>query len=172
MMLQGEVLFLINRQSYYKVVIGVETGYNVDLYTTRIKDFLIIKDLLVGDKVLFTGYTISKEGSTQFHLDSIVKRTFDSCLECELPLTSNQCIIQHDKEAQKLEGEWTVVHKRESDGNIKIFFEQHHFVFAAVSTATHWYHILFADLQDGDIVTVKGWRYKQRTSIKLIDKLE
>ena len=131
----------------------------------------MVKDLCVGDQVLFSGYYTSKGKDKQFHLETILKHSFAQCSECHLPLTSNKCFIKHDKEAQKLDGGWRVVHKIERGGDIKVFFEKGHFVFAAVATPKLWYHDLFKKLCDNDKVSIEGWRYKQQTSIKTIFKI-
>ena len=167
-MFLGQLLHIAQRRTYHKLTIGVETGYNIDLYTIRVRNYLMIKDLYVGDQVLFSGFYISKGRYSEFHLETIVKHTFRECSECNLPLTSNSCLINHDKEAQKLYGEWRVVHKIIREGNIKVFFEKGHYVFAAVATTNHWFRHLFRKLTDNDRVAIEGWRYRQKTSIKTI----
>ena len=123
-MLLGEVLNKIQKKSYFKLFIGVETGYNIDFYTIRVRNYHTIKDLDVGDQVLFSGHYITKRNIRQFKLDFIRKQTFIQCVVCHIPLTSNACFIKHDKEAQKICGEWRVVHKIQRDGCIKVFFEK------------------------------------------------
>ena len=167
-MFLGQMLHKVQKKTYYKLFVGVETGYNIDIYTIRVRNYLIVKDLCVGDQVLFSGHYISKNNIQQFQLHFIVKHSFRQCSDCYIPLTSNVCFIKHDKEAQKLNGDWRVVHKIRRDGNIKVFFEQDHFVFAAVATSTHWFYRLFRRLKDKDSVIIEGWRYKQKTSIKII----
>lgn len=169
-MFQGELLHKVQKKTYLKLIVGVETGYNVDFYTIRVRDPLTIKDICLSDQVLFSGQYIWKRNISQFQLHFIIKHSFRQCSECDLPLTSNTCVIRHDREAQKLNGEWRVVHKIQRDGNIKVFFEKSHFVFAAVATPEHWYHSLFKKLSNNDNVSISGWRYKQKTSIKTISK--
>ena len=170
----GQVLYLAERPNYRKLVIGVECGYHVDCYTLRVgaEDVArIIPELEVGDKVIFTGYAMSRAGLEQFHVESMMKRNFIACQVCELPLTSNTCLLKHDKEAQKLLGEWKIVHKMQSKGCIKLFFEQGHFVFAAVAQPNHWTHSVFRGLNENDQVKLEGWRFQQRTSLKFIEKI-
>ena len=167
-MFLGQLLHKIQKKSYYKLSVGVETGYNVDLYTIRVRNYLNVNDLRIGDQVLFSGQYVSKKNIRQFQLHFITIHPFRQCSECHIPLTSNVCFIKHDKEAQKLNGEWGVIHKIQRDGNVKVFFERDHFVFAAVATPTHWYYQLFRRLKDKDNVIIEGWRYKQKTSIKVI----
>ena len=167
-MLLGEVLNKIQKKSYFKLFIGVETGYNIDFYTIRVRNYHTIKDLDVGDQVLFSGHYITKRNIRQFKLDFIRKQTFIQCVVCHIPLTSNACFIKHDKEAQKICGEWRVVHKIQRDGCIKVFFEKKNFVFAAVATSKCWFYPLFKKLKDNVEVVIRGWRYKQKTCIKTI----
>ena len=164
-MLFGVLVHRVQKKSYYKLTIGVETGYNVDLYTIRICNNS--PEISVGDQVAFDGYFITKDC---FYLYHINKEKFPQCSECNVRPTSNECFIQHDKEAKKLDGEWCVVHKILREGVIKIFFEKEHFVFAAVATKKHWYYHIFEKLTDADSVSINGWRYKNNTSIKNISK--
>ncbi len=168
----GQVLKIIEREHYFKVIVAVETGYNTDLYTLRAPFDKMVPDLIVGHNVLFTGHSKQRDGIKQFHLESLIRRDFSSCLKCGYPLTSYVCLIKHDAEAQKMEGDWTIVHKVNSNGHIKLFFEQGHFVFAAVSTPQLWVHERFLDLIEGDAVRLEGWRYKEKTSLKLIEKID
>lgn len=154
------------KETYVKVILGVETGYNINLYTIRTANHLMFDNINVEDQVLFSGQFIPKRNS--FTLFFIMKHTFRQCPECLIPLTSDLCFIKHDKEAQKLEGQWRVVHKLYRDENFKVWFEKGHFVFGAVATPKHWYYKLFRKLKDNDTVTIGGWRYRQRTSIKSI----
>jgi hypothetical protein len=165
----GQVLQLAERGTYHKIVVGVECGYHVDCYTVRItKDKMI--GLSVGDKIGFTGYSLVRDDITQFHAESLIKLNFTSCEICCLPLTSNSCLMRHDREAQKLVGRWEVVHKIQTIDSIKLFFEQGHFVFAGVSTNDRWFHPTFQNLKKGDFVTINAWRYQRHTSFKVVCK--
>lgn len=170
-MFLGVVLQVEVRDTYNKIVAGVETGYNSDCYILRVKHTINIA-VVVGDKILFTGYTMSRDGLEQFNVESFVKRDFSSCLKCGLPLTSYVCLVRHDAEAQRLFGNWKVVHKIKSKGHVKIFFEKENFVFAAVTSPKLWIHPIFLELIENDIVNLEGWRYRQRTSIKYIKKVQ
>ena len=167
----GEVLQIAKRQLHHKIIAAVECGYHVDCYTLRVGDLIMIDGLKVGDKILFTGCWVSKDEIQQFRLESIMKSMFLSCTECGLSLTSDTCFLKHDVEAQKLTGQWQIVHKIISGENIKIFFEHGHYVFAAVSFPKLWIHSQFKTLAEGDVVELEGWRYKQRTTIKFVNKL-
>ena len=164
-MLFGVLVHRVQKKSYIKLTIGVETGYNMDFYAIRI--YHNYPEISVGDQVSFNGCFIIKDW---FHLYHITKTNFQQCSECNVQLTSNKCFIKHDIEAKKLDGEWRVVHKIVREGVIKIFFEKYHFVFAGVATKKHWYYHIFKKLNDRDSVSIDGWRYKNRTSIKFISK--
>ena len=168
----GQVLKIHEREQYFKVITAVETGYNTDVYTLRVPFDKMVPDLIERHKVLFTGHSKQRDGIKQFHLESLTRRDFTSCTKCGFPLISYVCFIKHDVEAQRFDGNWTVVHKVNSNGHVKLFFEQGHFVFAAVSTPHLWVHERFLDIEVGDTVTLEGWRYKQRTSIKFIEKTD
>ena len=167
----GQVLKIDEREHYFKVIVAVETGYNADVYTLRVSFDKMVPSLITGHKVLFTGHSKQRDGIKQFHLESLVRRDFSSCTKCGFPLTSYVCLIKHDVEAQSFDGVWTIVHKVNSGGHVKLFFEQGNFVFAAVSSPQLWVHEVFLGLQEGDTVTLEGWRYKQKTSLKYIEKL-
>ena len=167
-MFLGQLLHREQKKTYYKLIVGVETGYNVDFYTIRIRNYHNVKELCVGDQILFSGQYVTKRNLRQFQLHFITVHPFRQCSECLIPLTSNECFIKHDKEAQKLNGEWKVVHKFQRDGNINVFFEKDHFVFAAVATPSHWFYELFIKFADNDNVIVDGWRYKDKTCIKIV----
>ena len=168
----GQVLKIDEREYYFKVIVAVETGYNADVYILRVPFDKMVADLIVGHRVLFTGKSTQRDGINQFRLESIVQRNFSSCLKCGFPLTSYICLIKHDAEAQMFDGNWTIVHKVNSNGHVKIFFEQRHFVFATVSTPQLWVHERFLELKVGDNVRLEGWRYKQSTSLKFIEKID
>ena len=169
-MFLGVLVHKVRKSSYLKIIVAVETGYNVDLYTIRTRNYDIIEGIETGDQVLFSGEFKINNNSSYFILHYILKHSFSECPECSFPLTSNTCLINHDKEAQKLEGEWRVVHKRVQHGVIKVFFERANFVFAAVSLKKHWYNRIFKNLRNGDYIDIKGWRYKKKTTIKTISK--
>ena len=169
----GKVLQIEEREQYFKLVTAVETGYNTDIYILRVSFDKMISDLIVGHKILFTGQRKKRDGIEKFYLDSIQRQDYSSCLECGFPLTSYTCLIRHDAEAQRFEGNWTIVHKMISAPYIKLFFLQgSNFVFAAVSQPKKWIHEKFQQLEEGDKVRIDGWRYKQKTSVGFIEKLD
>jgi len=167
----GQVLQIVKRSTYYKIVAGVQIGYGVNCYTLRVTEDKLPDDLEVDDKILFTGRLKTRDGLEQFHTESVFKRSFPSCEECRLPLTSETCLLKHDQEAQKLIGQWRIVHKIESRGHIKLFFEKGHFVFAAVAAPNEWIYPTFEELILDDRVKLEGWRYRQSTSIMFVKKL-
>ena len=167
----GQVLEIVERSTHYKLVAGVQIGYGVNCYILRVTKDNLPAGLEVDDKILFTGKTKSNDGIEQFHTESIFKRTYPSCEECSLPLTSNTCLLKHDQEAQKLTGQWRVVHKIDSRGHIKLFFEKGHFVFAAVAAPNQWILPTFKELVVDDQVELDGWRYRQSTSLMFIRKM-
>ena len=118
----GRMLQVDDNEYYYKVAIGVETGYNTDVYSMSIPHTMLKVKPVAGDKVAFTGRRAMGDGRTKFLLDSIKYQEFTSCITCGFPLNSLTCVIRHDKEAQKFDGEWEIVHKMERSGNIKMFF--------------------------------------------------
>lgn len=169
-MFLGVLVQKVQKKTYQKLTIGVETGYNVDFYTLRTRNYTMIENVNVGDKVFFSGHFTNKKHSSSFILRDIGKSEFTQCSDCNLPLTSNTCLMKHDKDAQKLNGEWRVVHKIVRGGNIKVFFKKTHFVFAAVASTKQWYYCVFKKLHDRDSVFINGWRYKNKTSITMITK--
>ena len=98
-MFLGQLLHKVQKKNYHKLIVEVETGYNVDFYTIRVRNYLIVKDLRIGNQVLFSGQYVSKKNVRQFQLQSIRIHPFRQCSECYFPLTSNLCFIKHDKEA-------------------------------------------------------------------------
>ena len=168
MIFLGQVQLLVERPNYLKIVVAVECGYHVDCYTLRVVENTI-PTLEVGDKVIFTGYERKNSaGLEQFHMETLMKKNFVSCPVCEFPLTSDVCMITHDKEAQKLIGQWKIVHKVEAQGCIKIFFEQGHYVFATVALPSQWTYSTFQELNVDDRVDLEGWRYHHHSTLKFI----
>ena len=168
MIFLGQVQQLVERSNYLKIVVAVECGYHVDCYVLRVAENTIPK-LEVGDKIIFTGYsTKNSAGLEKFHMETLIKQNFVSCPVCEFPLTSDVCLLSHDKEAQKLSGQWKIVHKVQAEGCIKLFFEQGRYVFAAVTSSTQWAYSTFQELKVDDQVKLEGWRYQQRTTLKFI----
>ena len=169
-MFLGRVIQKTSKQTYIKIIVGVETGYNTNYYTLRTRNILSVENIAVNDQVLFSGRYISSGDVQQYLVHFIIKQSFRQCPECKIALTSDVCFIKHSKEAQKLEGDWKVIHKIFRDGDFKVFFEKENFVFGAVASVKCWYFKLFRNLRKDDIVSIKGWRYKQRTSFSFIEK--
>ena len=168
MIFLGQVQHLVERPNYLKIVVAVECGYHVDCYTFRVAENTI-PTLEVGDKVIFTGYAANNSaGLEQFKMETLVKRNFVSCPVCEFPLTSDVCLITHDKEAQKLIGQWKIVHKVVAKSGIKLFFEQGHYVFATVALPSQWTYSVFQELHVDDRVYLEGWRYQRHANLKFI----
>ena len=164
----GQILLLQEREHNIKLIIGVERGYETQYIPIRTKNKMMLHGLKERDKVAFTGIVIRRDKKSVFELESIIQKDFESCNVCDLPKTSTRCISKHDKEAQRLQGQWTIVHKIENETCIKIFFDKANFVFAAVATPAHWFHHIFKNLLIGDEVELEGWRYKTRTSLRYL----
>ena len=112
-----------------------------------------------------------------FALESIKFTEYSSCLECGFPMTSPICMIRHDKEAQKLDGDWIIFHRIEKNGYIKLFFQRNRLTFGTVAQprdfiTLSWLYNKFKDLKEGDKVIARGWRYKTRTSLSFIEKIK
>ena len=170
-MFLGRIIRLQTRDEYIKAVIAAEVGYETRYLVIRSSKSLFT-DLREGDQVIYTGYNIEKDGKLFFKLETIVKKAFESCPECDIPLVMEQCMMKHDKEAQRLSGMWKVVHIIEKDNLIKVFFDKNNFVFAAVARPTDWYYDTFKILKDDNIVEVEGWRYKSRTTLRYLKIVE
>ena len=50
-MFLGVLVQKVQKKTYQKLTIGVETGYNVDFYTLRTRNYTMIENINVGDKV-------------------------------------------------------------------------------------------------------------------------
>ena len=179
MIFLGRILQVDDRERYYKTAIGVETGYSTDVYTIRIPHDKIERRPQVDEKVIFSGieWRSTELDRGEFVLESIRFKEFSSCVECGFALVSPTCMIRHDKEAQKLDGEWTIFHRIEKNEHIKLFFQRDRLTFGTVAqprdyTTLHWLYSRFKDLKEGDKVKVRGWRYKTRTSISFLEKIE
>jgi len=173
----GRILQVDDRDTYYKTAIGVETGYSTDVYTIRIALIKIASRPSVDEKVIFTGFEGITDDKSEFILESIRFTEFSSCLECDFPLVSETCLIRHEKEARKLEGEWIIFHKIERNGNIKVFFQKGRLTFGTVAqtkdyATMRWLYSRFKELKEGDKVKVRGWRYRARTSISFLERIE
>ena len=160
------------RDEYIKAVIGAEVGYETRYVVTRTSNMNLFDGLKEGDQVIYTGYNVEKDGRYCFKLESIIKKAFESCPECDIPLITKKCMIKHDKEAQRLSGMWKVVHTMNKDNLIKVFFDKNNFVFAAVARPTDWYYDTFKELKDDNIVEVEGWRYRSRTTLRYLKIVE
>ena len=171
-MFLGQIIRMQIRDEYIKAVIGAEVGYETRYVVTRTSNKGLLNGLKEGDRVIYTGFNIEKDGRYCFKLESIVKKAFESCPECDLPLIMEKCMIKHDKEAQRLAGTWKVIHKIEKDNLIKVFFDKNNFVFAAVARPFDWYYDTFKILKDDDIVEVEGWRYRSRTTLRYLKVVE
>ena len=176
MIFLGRILQVDDRDEYYKTVIGVETGYTTDVYIIRISHNKIERRSAINDQVVFTGVEGRSVDKSIFALESIKFTEYSSCLECGFPMTSSICMIRHDKEAQKLDGDWIIFHKIEKNGYIKLFFQRNRLTFGTVAQprdfiTLSWLYNKFKDLKEGDKVIARGWRYKTRTSLSFIEKI-
>ena len=59
--------------------------------------------------------------------------------------------------ARRLEGVWTLVHKRQDKKYSRIFLEQNNFVFAVTAYPKERQYILFRRLKLANYVRVSGW---------------
>lgn len=164
-------MLLQEREQNTKLIIGVERGYETRYLPIRAKNKLMVEGLALHDLVAFTGVVVQRNKKSTFELESIIQKDFESCNVCDLPLTSTTCLSKHSKEAQRLQGQWSVVHKIENGTCIKIFFDKANYVFAAVSTPAHWFHDIFKELLVGDDVELVGWRYKTKTSLRYLKRI-
>ena len=177
MIFLGRILQVDDRDEYYKTAIGVETGYTTDVYIIRISHNKIERRPAINDQVVFTGVEGRSVDKSIFALESIKFTEYSSCLECGFPMNSPICMIRHDKEAQKLDGDWIIFHRIEKNGYIKLFFQRNRLTFGTVAQprdfiTLSWLYNKFKDLKEGDKVIVRGWRYKTRTSLSFIEKIE
>ena len=67
--------------------------------------------------------------------------------------------------------------KIEKNGYIKLFFQRNRLTFGTVAQprdfiTLSWLYNKFKDLKEGDKVIARGWRYKTRTSLSFIEKIE
>ena len=58
-----------------------------------------------------------------------------------------------------------------------MFFLKENFMFGAVAqpkeyVTLYWLYSKFMNLQEGDRVNLRGWRYKRKTAFSFIEKLE
>ena len=98
MLLQGTLYDVCKLEKYTRLVICVEVGFQSNIYLLRVKSEKLTEDFEVGASVLVTGKYVSSDDCKRFHLDSISKFQFKSCPTCKLPLTSEECLVNHDKE--------------------------------------------------------------------------
>ena len=87
MMFLGKVLQIDEREQYFKTAVAVETGYNTDIYVLRIPFNKMIDGLTVGHKILFTGQRRKRGDVEKFHLESIRRQDYSSCLELSYVLS-------------------------------------------------------------------------------------
>ena len=173
----GRIVQVEDRENHFKAAIGVETGYGTDVYTVRIPHNMLIRKPPVEQQVIFTGQEYRNDNSSDFKLETIVFTEYSTCLECGFPLVSSTCMIKHDVEAQKLDGDWTIFHRIEKNGHIKLFFQKGRLTFGIVIrpinyTTMKWLYDRFKDLKEGDNVRIRGWRYKTKTSIYYIENID
>lgn len=170
----GCLLHRKEKSDYVKLYIGVEKGYYTSCIIIRVKKIQkhLIKDLHIGDKLIFDGRYIQRGSESQFIFHFIVKHTFNECPNCLQAMHGNICLKSHDTSALKLDGAWIVVYKSIQVNYIKIYFENKlHQVFSLVATRDDWCFENIKMAKKGDKVEMLGWRYNLQTSIRSFRKL-
>jgi hypothetical protein len=168
----GTVRQLLQRETYVKTVITEELGYKTETYTARISKLLIPVDFEENCQVLFTGRHRTRDGISQFQVETITVQDFPSCTKCSFPLTSFVCPIKHDSEMQRIDSVWQVRQKVLSGLNIRIFFmKNNRFVFGVEVTSKQWFYDRILELNEGDFVRVEGW-YGKQTNLSFVEKSE
>ena len=172
MLLQGTIYDITERETYTRLVVVTEVGFQSDVYVFRVNPEKLQDDLKVGVGVLLTGSYTTHDGFKRFVLDSITGYQFKSCAVCKLPLTSEQCTTKHDGEVSRLEGRWTVLHKNYCRGYMELFFEKDGMVFPTSIPNKSWLYSVLDNIEEGDLVEMDGWRQKVKINVTFCRKVD
>ena len=157
---------MVKRESYDRVVVLVETGYQSEVHILRFNTQERLGGLSVSDGVAFTGAFVYRDGVRHFALDTIVKQEFEICGECRLPSSTTDCPIKHNQhEVQLISGQWKLVHRDFSRGRLNMLFEKDGRVLAFSSSPKLWFHKILDNLEKGKIVNILGWKRKEITEL-------
>ena len=139
MMLLGKIYKIDEYDGCCNAIVIVEAGFQSDVYVLRVPLGRLHEKLVVGSSVLFTGRSVRRDEFKYVTVDTIIRQEFKSCEICKLPLTSENCFLNHDREVERLEGHWRLIHKEYSRGYLKTFFQKELFVLPTKMSCNSWF---------------------------------
>lgn len=172
MMLLGKIYKIDEYDGCCNAIVIVEAGFQSDVYVLRVPLGRLHEKLVVGSSVLFTGRSVRRDEFKYVTVDTIIRQEFKSCEICKLPLTSENCFLNHDREVERLEGHWRLIHKEYSRGYLKTFFQKELFVLPTKMSCNSWLYDVFDDINQGDLVSLAGWRSKKDITLVFCRKVE
>ena len=172
MLLQGTLYDVCKLEKYTRLVICVEVGFQSNIYLLRVKSEKLTEDFEVGASVLVTGKYVSSDDCKRFHLDSISKFQFKSCPTCKLPLTSEECLVNHDKEITRVTGQWEILNKYYSRSCIELFLTMDNMIFSVKVSSDYWLYSEVDNMCRGDLVQIDAWREKDKSKLMFCRKVD
>ncbi len=172
MLLQGTLYDVCILEAHTRLVICVETGFQSNIYLLRVKSEKLTENFEVGASVLVTGKYVTSDGCKRFHLDSISKFQFKSCPVCKLPLTSEECLMSHDKEITRVTGQWEILNKYYSRSCIELFLTKDKMVFSVKVSSDYWLYSEVDIMCRGDLVHIDAWREKDKSRLIFCRKVD
>ena len=172
MLLQGTLYDVCALEKSTRLVICVETGFQSNIYLLRVKSEKLLEDFEVGASVLVTGKYVTMDDCKRFHLDSISKFEFKSCPKCKLPLTSEECLMNHDKEITRVTGQWDILNKYYSRSCIELFLHRRGMVFSVSVPSNFWLYSKIDNMCPGDLVDIDAWREKDKSKLMFCRKAD
>ena len=172
MLLQGVICDITEREKYTKMVVAVESGYESKIYLFRVDPEKLQETFRVGACVLLCGKYSMRDNCKRFILDSIVNFEFRSCELCKLPLSSERCFMDHNKEIVRVTGQWEILQKIYTRGNIELFLHRDGLVFSVSVSNNSWLYPVVGDICRGDFVIIDGWRQREKSKLIFCRKIE
>ena len=172
MLLQGTLYDVCALETQTRLVICVETGFQSNIYILKAKSEKLLEDFEVGASVLVTGNYVTRDGCKRFHLDSISKFDFKSCATCKLPLTSEECLMNHDKEITRVTGQWEILNKSYSRSCIELFLHKNGMVFSVSVSSGFWLYSKIDNMCRGDIISIDAWRERDKSKLMFCQKAD
>ena len=173
--LLNKMLVVKKDKTFYKFVVGIQTGYNMEL-----KDLYQFQRVSGDENKLVIGSDVSAIVNVTAKdypvVESIEEKILFYCKKCQLNASIDDvdhtlcegCLMP---ERERLSGRWSVTDRSEftlkqsKSTAVKLFLEQDENKLCLVAFPGRPFYETMSDIAVGDIAAIDGWRDDNRHSI-------
>ena len=160
--------------TYWRVVLGVETGYGLQIIRTNVfakEQIKRVEAISLGDQVQFSGYFEDVPGAKFYKLHTIDSTKFDECEKCFAPL-EEPCPGCLKEPTERISGTWELRELELINENFKITLTQGENVLCRYIFPNSPFYKECSGLKVEDLVKLQGWRDEKRhTKLNVLEKI-